>query len=59
MSEDLMPERLKEQARKMRSFLEQLDRLDTGAAENGDAFRLPYATPPKGRPEGFKLTFPA
>lgn len=56
--DDLMPERLKEQARKIRSFLEELDRLDTPDV-GGDAFRLPYATAPKKRSEGFKLTFPA
>lgn len=58
--QDLMAGRLKEQARKMRSLFDELDRLDVSAPENGsDAFKLPYTTGPKKRMEGFKLTFPA
>jgi len=58
--EDLMPERLKDQARKLRSFLDEIERLDAATPDNGaDAFRLPYATGPNKRSEGFKLTFPA
>jgi len=60
MSEDLMAERLKEQARKLRPFLEEIDRLEASSPDNGaDSFRLPYTAGPKKRPEGFRLTFPA
>lgn len=61
-------ERLKEHARKMRSFLDELDRIDLdeldridGAAPDGaaDNFRLPYATIPQLPKRDFKLTFPA
>lgn len=61
MSEhDLMAERLKEQNRKMRTFFDELDRLDAVSPGNGtDQFRLPYASGPRKRGDGFKLTFPA
>lgn len=54
------PDRLKEHARKMRSFLDELDVIDSVTSDSGnDPFRLPYATKPKIPSRKFKLTLHA
>ena len=56
---DRADERLKDHARKMRSLLDELDRLDVSPAPASDPFRLPYTTASDLRHSDFKLTFPA
>jgi hypothetical protein len=57
---DRAAERLKDHARKMRTFWDDLDKLDEPAPDAAsDPFQLPYTTVPTPEHEDFKLTFPA
>jgi len=57
---DRAAKRLEDHARKMRTFWDDLDKLDGPPPEPGsDPFQLPYTTVPNLDHREFKLTFPA
>lgn len=55
-----LPDRLEEQAKKLKPFMDVLDRLDSVLPENGEGhFKLPYTTRPSLPLRQWKLTLGA
>jgi hypothetical protein len=59
MNKDRIDERLKDHARRMRPFWDELEKIGAAPDAASDPFRLPYTSEPDQPQRDFKLTFPA